>query len=156
MNREERQSRFEKTWAEIFFYHINKKYKFDYEAQALPNSIQATDVIGLSKSGKFPKLKLELSQATLKEFSEKDIIIFDCDQVENCIDKKIKKYTERLVNVDDIILLVQGHISLDVIKYDIMKLIKKYNSAPFKGIYYVYPPSYKQNNSFVMEIKKAF
>ena len=63
MNNEERQSNFEKKWAEIFFSYINNKFNFDYQAKSLPNSIQATDVLGISISGEYPKLKTELTQA---------------------------------------------------------------------------------------------
>lgn len=156
MSKKERQSKCEQTWAEIFFSYINDKYNFDYQIKSPPNQISAIDVIGISKSGKFPELKTELTQALLFEDSKNGIAHLDCDQVENRIDEKIAYYNKKLINLTDKILLIQGHINYVDMKCDIIQLRKKYITAPFKGIYYIKCPDYNKNNSFVMSIKNAF
>lgn len=156
MTKEERKSKFEQTWAEIFFSYINDKYNFDYQTKSLPNQISAIDVIGISKSGKFPELKTELTQALHFDISRNGIVHLDCDQVENRIDEKIVYYNKKLINLTDKILLIQGHIDYVDMEYDIIQLRKKYISAPFKGIYYIKCPDYNKNNSFIMSIKNAF
>ena len=80
---------------------------------------------------------------------------FDNNQIQNSIDRKIKKYNKRQINVSDVILLVQGLLSDNWMKNDIIQLKEKNISAHFKGIYYIYPGDTK-NASFVLDIKKAF
>lgn len=164
ISRQEQQSKFEKKWAEIFFSHINNQHNFDYQAKSLPNNVQVIDVMGISKGGNYQELRLELTEAKkwipeelnfTKEDINNDFGYFDNNQVQQSIDRKIKKYNKKLIDVSSVILLVQGSLSYDWMENCIVQLKKKYIFASFKGIYYVCPDSTK-NDSFVMEIKNAF
>lgn len=164
MKKEEKKSEIEKKWAKIFFSFINKKYNFDYSAKSLPNTIPVVDVEGVSISGKFPKLKTELTLAIewapeelglTKKNIKSGFGYFDNNQIQNSIDKKICKYNKKRIDINGVILLIQGKLNYNWMNDYIIKLKEKNISSPFKGIYYIYLDDTK-NTSFVLSIKKAF
>ena len=79
-----------------------------------------------------------------KDFIYKNVI--------NLIEKKEIKYEEAGVNINDVVLLVQGHLTKDWVEDVVIELRSRYQNSVFMGIYYVCPGGLEES-SFVMEIK---
>jgi len=153
-NRKIRKKDCEKKWADIFIRWTNNTYNFDYRSEISYNE-GAEDISAKSKSSFFPALILELSEAVKFEGDKEIKIIFDLDQVVETINKKLEKYGNNPSIINNVILLIQGHLSKSWINDDLKKLKTLYGKCNFKGIYYI---SCKTTGSeeFVIPIKNAF
>lgn len=152
LTQEQKKAASEMAWAEVFIKYFNKKYGFDYVASSIIG-VPATDIVAESQSGDFPSLKIELTEAKRLDDPIKDgVKIFDNDNVSSAIEKKEIKYEEAGVNINDVVLLVQGHLTKDWMEDVVIGLRSRYQNSCFMGIYYVCPGGLEES-SFVMEIK---
>lgn len=150
--KEKKKSDIEKIWAEIFLKWLNNKYHFDYFARPVFDT-SGTDIEGVSSSGIYLPLKIELTEAKrLKRLDSH--LVYDNDQVQKSIIDKEEKYKEN-VSVKETILLIQGHLHYDWMSDDIKRLRQENRNSPFRGIYYVYHGS-TNHPSFIVDIKHAF
>lgn len=158
MNNDKQQSQSEIDVAEVFFSYLQNELNSKYKAVPLPNTIQGIDVMGVSNSKEHEDLAIEVTEAKKRppegEGLAKGIELFDCDQVIESINKKIKKYSGK-IKVSDVILLVHGLLGREWMNDMINELQTKNISAPFRGIYYIYKGD-TDNDAFILEIKNAF
>lgn len=154
-DQEQKKSDFEKIWAEMFLEYYNSEYGFDYSARPKLN-VPAIDVIGVSNSGVFPAVKLELTEAKQVErvikYGKDKVIFFNINYISEALTKKEEKYRDKDVDIRDVILLVQGHLPKDWMEDIINSLKQTHKNSLFRGIYYICPESVREP-SFVMEIK---
>lgn len=155
----------EQIWSKVFVSKINEEQGFDYEVVVEPEEMSPIDVMAISKSGKFPQLKLQLTFAIETPFIAYPPMASDYTKVptQRAIDKKIEKYGNQQVDMSDIILLVQGYMSSKAVKFSFAdSSFKEYAHYPFKGIYYVSPPMFSGETNeqlqggVLVTIKDAF
>ena len=155
-------------WGKIFIHYINRLGGFDYQVK--PFSTTTTDIRGVSQSGKYPELYMELTWVKEIEFNPAKLptldLFFKKEDIEKAIESKTPKINESVEkgeNVNHIILLLQGYMS-SVCARDILtdEFCNQYRSNPFRGIYYlVRPPTdlkSKENpeDGEVLTIKPSF
>lgn len=156
----------EHVWASIFVAEINYDYDFDYTLVPERTEESPVDMYAVSKSGKFPKLSLQLTHAV-----ELPFIAYETPQTANysrqptidAIERKYEKLSRQGVDLGSLILVVQGYMNLETAKATFAdEHFMKYQDYPFKGIYYVVPPMFSDEtdetlqDGLVMEIKNAF
>ena len=155
-------------WSKIFIHYINRLGGFDYQVK--PFSTTTTDVKGISQSGKYPKLYMELTWVKEIEFNPANPptqhLFFKKEDIEKTIESKADKSVdkrEKGENVNHVILLLQGYMP-GIYAKDVLtdEFCNQYRSNPFRGIYYLVRPTIdsksKENpkNGEVLPIKPCF
>lgn len=156
----------EHVWASVFVTSINQDHGFDYTLIPERGEDSPVDMYAVSKSGKYPKLSLQLTYAV-----ELPFIAYETPQTANytrqptidAIDRKYEKLTRQGAELSNLILVVQGYMNLETAKATFAdEQFLKYKDYPFAGIYYVVPPMFSDESDeslqdgLVMEIKDAF
>ncbi len=160
--RKQRKFRFEKNGALILLKHFKTRYSSDYitvkpynESLNLPD----VDVVAVSKSKNFPELNLQLREDR-KRVPNDILLHFDYGLWQFAIKDKTLKYERQGKDVSECVLVIQGLMSQQEAREEIILKRSQYWNSKFKGIYYVGHPQLtrigskmKMEEGFVIPIK---
>ena len=153
------------VWASTFVHYINEKYGFDYEVVPEPREDSPIDMRAISKADMYPELDLQLTYAIETPFIAYPPVAsdFSKEPTLHAIDRKLQRYTEHAISMENLVLIIQGYMSKSAGKKAFADpALQKYAHYPFKGIYYVSPPMVSGDtqeslqSGFVYTIKNAF
>lgn len=167
MYSEETKRNNELVWASVFIHEINKQNNFDYKLVPERGENSPVDVYGVSESGKFPQLELQLTHAVELPFVAYEEPHKGADYTKqptiDAIERKHEKLTRQGADLSRLILIIQGYMNeetADLVFKD--SVFEKFVNYEFKGIYYVTPlmvsgdTKESLQEGFIIPIKGAF